>query len=88
MKLISSFITFAVIAVIALLVTDSKVMLSETLAIPGQHYVVEEYGDLGRHRQPTLHCGYFTGRKIINRVFWYSPNKQYGRDSCPFLIME
>lgn len=86
MKSITSLITLAVIACLALLITDYRVFISETLAIPGQHYFVNEYGDLGRHRQPTLHCEYFTGLKVIDRVFWYSPNPTYGRDSCPFLI--
>ena len=86
MNFISSLIALALIAVVALLLTDSRVLYSETIAKPGQYYFVEDFGDLGRHKQATLHCKYFTGRKRVNRVYWYSPNKQYGRDSCPAIL--
>ncbi|MCW9013849.1 MAG: YobH family protein [Gammaproteobacteria bacterium] len=88
MSTLSSFIALLIIAVIALLATDSKVLFSETLAMPGQYYFVDDFGNLGRHKQATLHCKYFTGRKIVNRVYWYSPNKTYGRDSCPALLTD
>ena len=88
MRTISSLLILMLMAVIALLITDSKVLFCENKIHPGEYHFVNDYGDLGRHQQPTLHCKYFTGRKIVHRVYWYSPNKAYGRDSCPALLTD
>lgn len=68
-----------------LLLTDTRVLISETKVNPGQKYIVEEHGDLGANNQSTLVCRYFNGRKILTSVLWYSPNNFLGKDSCPFL---
>ena len=88
MRTLSSFMILILMAVIALLITDSKVLFTETKIQPGMYHFVEDFGNLGRHQQATLHCKYFTGRKTVHRVYWYSPNKAYGRDSCPALLTD
>lgn len=70
---------------LALLVTDSRILLSEQLVKPGEHFVVEDWGDLGKAAQAQLACRYFTGRAVKFNVFWYSASNVMGRDSCPFL---
>ena len=70
------------------LVTDTKVLLWQTKVKTGQYYYVEEYGDLGKNNQSTLVGRYFNGRGIITKVFWYSSNNIFGRDSCPFVLRD
>ena len=69
-----------------LLLTNTKVLFWEKKILPGQTYHLEDHGNLGDSTQSTLVGFYFTGRKIIHRVYWYSPNNIFGRDSCPFLL--
>ncbi|PIZ46778.1 hypothetical protein CO180_03500 [candidate division WWE3 bacterium CG_4_9_14_3_um_filter_41_6] len=73
---------------ILILVSDTKVLLSETKVKPGEDYYTEEYGNLGENDASSLACKYFNGRKVLEVVFWYSPNNFLGRDSCPFLLRE
>lgn len=87
MRFISTLVIFVAIAWAALVLTDSRILISEDMANPGQAYYVEGYGNLGRYQKTTLVCKYFTGRKAVYRVFWYSPNNQYGRDSCKVLLI-
>ncbi len=70
------------------LVTDTKVLLWQTKVKKGQYYYVEEHGDLGKSNQSTLVGRYFNGRGIITKVFWYSSNNIFGRDSCPFILRD
>ena len=70
------------------LVTDTKVLLWQTKVKKGQYYYVEEHGDLGKSNQSTLVGRYFNGRGIITKVFWYSSNNIFGRDSCPFVLRD
>lgn len=70
---------------LALLVSDTRMLVSETKVEPGRSYVVEDYGDLGKNTQASLVCRYFTGRGFKTTVFWYAPGGFFGRDSCPFL---
>lgn len=86
-------ITRAIVGVVIMawllvLVTNTKVLISEIKVDPGQDYYVEEWGNLGASSQSSLLCKYFNGRVVLNRVFWYSPNNLFGRDSCPFLISD
>jgi hypothetical protein len=46
---------------------------------------VSDYGNLGDSKQASLVCEYFTGRSLLTKVFWHSPNNILGRDQCPFL---
>lgn len=73
---------------IILVFSGTKILLSETKVEPGQNYHVEDYGNLGESSQASLVCNYFNGRKTLKRVFWYSPNNMFGRDSCPFLLRD
>ena len=84
------YIVIGLIAVlwILLLVTNSKILLKEVKVEPGQEYYVEDWGNVGEASQASLVCTYFNGRKILQTVFWYSPNNFMGRDSCPFLNRE
>ena len=68
-----------------LLVTDTRVLIEEVTVEAGQQYVVEGYGDLRRYNRTSLACKYFNGRKVFQRVYWYSHNNYGGRDSCPFV---
>jgi len=63
---------------------DRRILIKETLIRPGQTYLVEDYGDLGKSEAPSLVCEYFNGRRLLTTVFWYAPNNFMGRDSCPF----
>ena len=80
--------TVAVGSSFALLLSGKRVLISEKKVSPGESYFVSEYGNLGESKQASLVCEYFTGRTLLTRVFWYSPNNILGRDQCPFLIGE
>ena len=75
----------ALIADLALLLSGYRVLIRERRVDPGEHYAVAEYGDLGRMAQASLVCRYFTGRSVLTKVFWHSPNGFLGTDECPFL---
>jgi hypothetical protein len=85
---IKAFIFLLVLLWIVILVSDTKVFIWEDKVNPGQKYFVDDYGELGKAGQSQLVGRYFNGRKIITRVFWYSPNNFIGRDSCPFLLLD
>jgi hypothetical protein len=68
-----------------LLVAGQRVLIAETKVEPGQSYVVDGWGDLGKAPQPSLACRYFTGHSIATAVWWYSAGHFRGRDSCPFI---
>ena len=76
----------AVIADLALLLSGRRLLISETRVEPGSRFVLQDYGDVGDATQATLVCRYFTGRSILTRVFWFSPNNILGRDECPVVI--
>ena len=65
-----------------------RLLVSERLVIPGQSYTVEDYGDLGASQGKSLVCSYFTGRKIVTRVYHYASNNFLGKDECPFLVTD
>lgn len=70
-----------------LLFSDNRILLSETRVKDGQSYFVEGYGDIGKNaKQDSLACLYFNGRKLFTKVYWYSSNNMFGRDSCKFYI--
>jgi hypothetical protein len=70
---------------LAILITDSRVLIGETKIEPGRDYLVEGYGNLGEGNHASLVCRYFTGRKTLTTVFWYAPNNIMGKDACPFI---
>lgn len=70
----------------ALLITGKRILLSETEVKPGDSYFVPDYGNLGESTSASLVCKYFTGRSVLTRVFWYSPNNIVGKDECPFTL--
>lgn len=70
---------------LALLITGRRVLIHERSVAPGESYVVAEHGDLGKNSQATLVCRYWTGRSVVTRVLWYSPNNIMGADQCPFM---
>lgn len=91
MRLIRLTALFAAMAAgisLALLLSGKRVLISEKKVSPGESYFVSDYGDLGKSQQAHLVCGYFTGRSLLTKVLWYSPNNILGRDQCPFLIGE
>ncbi len=70
-----------------ILVTDTRVLIWQAKVNPGDSYYYEGYGqDLGKSKKASLVGYYFNGRGIVSRVYWYSPNNIFGRDSCPFLL--
>ena len=71
---------------VTLVVSGKRVLISQMKVDPGQRVVVEGYGDVGRAEEASLVCRYFTGRRTVSRVFWYSPNNMLGRDECSFLL--
>ena len=70
---------------LCLLITDTRILVRETRTEPGQEFFVEGYGNLGNSSQAKLVCRYFTGRRILTSVYFYSSANIFGRDSCPFL---
>jgi hypothetical protein len=68
-----------------LLFGGARVLLNERKVQPGEHYVVEEHGDLGQNNQASLVCTFFDGRKRRVTVYWYSSANVFGRDACPFI---
>lgn len=70
---------------LAAMATGIRVLVSENLVKPGQTYIVEGYGDLGAGQSESLVCRYFTGRKIVTRVYHYASNNIFGKDECPIL---
>jgi len=77
--------TVAVGISFALLLSGKRVLISEKKVSPGESYFVSDYGNLGDSKQASLVCEYFTGRSLLTKVFWHSPNSILGRDQCPFL---
>jgi hypothetical protein len=69
-----------------LLIIDGRILVWETKVRPGEHYVVQEHGDLGKSGQASLACRYWTGRSVTTTVLWYSSNNILGRDQCPFFV--
>lgn len=59
-------------------------MVDETRVNPGDHFIVEEHGDLADNQQASLVCTFFDGRKRRKTVYWYSSANVFGRDACPF----
>lgn len=68
-----------------LLISGSRVLVSEHRVNPGDTYVLPDWGNLGTAQQPQLVCRYFTGRSVKATVLWYSSNNIMGADECPFL---
>ena len=71
---------------IILLISGKRILISEALVKPGEQYIVADYGNLGYSNAASLACKYFSGRSILVRVFWYSPNNFMGKDQCPFIL--
>lgn len=73
---------------LALLLTGTRVLVSQTKVPPGQHYVVEGFGNVGDGTQACLVGRYFNGFGFESRVFWYSPNGILGKSTCPVLLRD
>jgi hypothetical protein len=73
----------AAIAAVFLVATNQRMLVWETKVTPGDTYVVEGHGDLGKSKQPSLVCRYFTGVDVITKVIAYQPSA--GSTGCPFL---
>jgi hypothetical protein len=63
--------------------TGWRLLLTERRSTPGQALVVEGFGDLGVMIEPKLVCKFFNGRRVLTRVYHFSPNGILGRDACP-----
>lgn len=78
------------VAELALLVSGAKVLVWEDRVRPGgKPYFVEGYGNLAKDSpgsEGNLVCRYFTGRGVVTRVLWYSPNNFMGADQCSFIV--
>ena len=77
------FATVAAVAAVVLVATNQRLLVWETKVTPGDTYVVEGFGDLGKSKQPSLVCRYFTGVDVVTKVIAYQPAS--GRGGCPFL---
>jgi hypothetical protein len=73
----------ACLVCLGLLVTGHRILVWERKVNPGDHYVVEGWGDLGAAQQASLACYYFTGRSFKLSVFWYGMGNVMGKDECP-----
>ena len=83
-KLTVGAIAVIVLIPLLLLISGTRVLISERKVNPGETYAVPDYGNLGASKQASLACKYFTGRSMITTVFWYSSNNIMGKDQCPF----
>jgi hypothetical protein len=84
---IASFGIFSAVAIeLFLLVSNTRVLLSQRIVHPGEHFIAGEWGDLGKSGQASLACTYFTGRGQTLNVYWYSMDNFMGKDQCPFLF--
>lgn len=72
------------LANLALLISDYRVLINERIVRPGQHLVVGEWGDLGKNGASSIVCTYWTGRSVTPIVWWYGGGFM-SKDSCPFL---
>ncbi len=88
MKIIYFLISILFLAWVDVLITDTKLLVSEARVRVGEKYFISDYGNLGDSKQDSLVCKYFNGRKFIIKVFWYSPNNIFGKDGCPFLLKD
>lgn len=81
--LIKVVIGVALVVSIGLLATGHRILVWQHKVNPGEHYVIEGWGDLGAAQQANLACYYFTGRSIKVSVFWYAVGNVMGKDECP-----
>ena len=88
MKAVLVSLAIAVLFCATLLFSGSRILVYEVKVNLGDAYGVDEYGDLGKSSQGSLVCRYFTGRSILTREFWHSPNDSFGKDQCPFILDE
>jgi len=79
-------LVLAAVAGVFLVTTDQRLLLWQTKVIPGETYEVAGYGDLGKSRQPSLVCRYFTGLGIETTVEAYAPGGPPAGDFCAFLV--
>jgi hypothetical protein len=86
LKAILYFIVSILFVSIFLLVSGKLLLVSEKKVNPGETYIVPEYGNLGDSKSSRLDCKYFSGRSILTKVFWHSPNNILGVDECPFIL--
>ncbi len=77
-----------VVAWLATMTMGVRILVSEKSVKPGQSYAVEGYGDVGASNEESLVCSYFSGRKIVTRVYNFAQNNILGKDECPFLISD
>lgn len=82
MRLAALVLIAATCCVLALLLSGRRVLISERKVEPGGEVSVEGYTEAA---QAQLVCRYFTGKKVLTKVFWHSPNNFLGKDECPFI---
>ncbi len=70
-------IAIILIGYVLLLLSNSKILISENKVEPNVN-----------SKQASLVCRYFIGRHILIRTYWYAPNNIFGKDSCPFLLVD
>lgn len=85
-KYLKMFAIIGTVVYLQLLIFDNRLLMSEVRVKVGQEYFADGYGNLGKNSQDSLVCYYFNGRKVFEKVYWYSSNNIMGRDSCKFLI--
>jgi hypothetical protein len=73
------------LADVALVASGRWILVGEARVSPGQTYVVGDHGNLGRNEQASLVCRYFTGRRVLTKVYWYSADTLMAKAKCPFL---
>lgn len=68
---------------LTLLISGSRILVSERRVPPGEEPRVEGFGPAS---QTQLICTHFDGRALRTSVLWYSSNNVFGRDSCQFIV--
>ncbi len=62
-------------------------LISEKKVNPGETFIVDDYGDLGKYSSGALVCTYKITTSLaprnIQRIYYYSPGNMLGRSRCP-----
>jgi hypothetical protein len=73
------------VANFGLLFSGYRLLIGERVVQPGEHFIADQWGDLGKNDQASIVCKYWTGRSVKLIVWWY-PSGFAAKDECPFLL--
>jgi hypothetical protein len=83
-KLVYALVALVLIVEIAVIVSGRSLLVWQHTVRPGEKYILEDYGDIGKAGGKSLACYYFTGMSVVGTAFHFSANNIFGRNRCPF----